>query len=306
MTDLVIGKDDFSEELATRLKAELVKFEEETFADREKKSRLLLKSENQLKGKRVLLVARSNRYLPVPSDPALETLFLLKEIKALGAKKIGLLWPWALYSRQDERFRPGELLSLKSMAELLEHCGIEYFYTIHSHIYKKPVPLSKFFSSNVEVYDISPARLFVEYLKKKDLRNCIVVTPDEEGEGRVREISEPLNCDFRCLPKTRDCETRKIEIDFGDLDVRGRDVIIKDDIAASGGTIVDTYNGIKKMGPRKVYIVLDHLHTLEGIERLCGLGAEEIITTNSFVNETKRPKYFTELNLVPLLAEVIK
>jgi len=306
MTDIVIGKDDFAEELAKRLSAELIKTEEKTFADGEKRPRLLLKSGNQLKGKNALLAVRSNRYNPSPNDSIVETCLLLKEMKGLGVEEIGLLWPWALYSRQDEKFRPGEPASLKYVAELLESCGVTDFYTVYSHIYKKPTPLTEFFSSDVNVHDISPAKLFVEYFKRKKMKDCIIVTPDEKGEDRIREISEPLNYEFRCLLKTRDHNTGKIKIDFGDLDVRGRDVIIEDDIATSGGTVVDTYRRINRMKPRKVYIALVHLLTLEGIKTLYDLRAEEIVTTNSFVNETKQPKYFTELNLVPLLAEVMK
>lgn len=305
MIDIVIGKDDFAEELAKRLKAELIKTEEKTFVDGEKRPRLLLKSDDQIKGKNVLLVVRSNRYKPSPNDSLIETYLLLKEIKELGAKRIGLLWPWALYSRQDEKFRAGEPLSLKYVAELIEDCGVTDFYTVYSHIYKKPAPLKEFFSPKTKVHDISPAKLFVEYFKRKDLKDCVVVTPDEKGEGRVKEISEPLNCEIKCLSKTRNPETGQIKIEFGNLDVGGRDVIIKDDIATTGGTIIDTFNGIKKMGPRKVYIALVHLLTLEGIKKLHDLKTEEIITTNSFVNEMEQPKYFTELNLVPLLADYL-
>jgi ribose-phosphate pyrophosphokinase len=306
MIDLVIGKDDFSEELATSLNTEMVKVESKTFSDREIRPRLLLESENQIKGKDALLVVRSNRYIPSPNDSLTETYLLLKEIKELGAKRIRLLWPWALYSRQDEKFRPGEPLSLKRVAELLEFCGVRDYYTIHSHIYKKPVPLKEFFSTDVNVHDISPAEVFVEHFKQKDLKDCLVVVPDEKGRERAREIAEPLNCEIACLSKIRDPNTAKIKIYFGDLNVRGRNLIILDDVSSSGETLAETYNGIIGMEPRGICIAVYHLVNLDAIKKLYDLRAEEIITTNSFANESGQPKYFTELNIVPLIANYLK
>ncbi len=303
MIDIVIGKDFFAEELAQRLNAEFVIVEVKDFIDGEKRPRLLLKSDKQLEGKDILLAVRSNRFKPSPNDTIVETFILLKEIKNLGANRIRLFWPWTFYSRQDEKFQLGEPLSLKYIAELIESCGVKDFYTIHSHIYKKTVTLNNFFSKNVNVHDISTAKIFVDHFRRRALENTIIATPDEKGEERINEIAEPLNYETKCLTKERDTITGKIKIEFADCDVKDRDVIIKDDIATTGGTIIDTYNGLIRMKPKRIFIALVHLLTLEGIKRLHELKTEEIVTTNSFVNESERPRYFTELNLIPLIAK---
>jgi phosphoribosylpyrophosphate synthetase len=81
-----------------------------------------------------------------------------------------------------------------------------------------------------------------------------------------------------------------------------KDVIIYDDVTASGGTPIKTFEVAKSSEPNRIFIALCHLITKEGIERLYKLNSDEIITTDSFVSEEKID--FTELSLVELIKKL--
>lgn len=83
-------------------------------------------------------------------------------------------------------------------------------------------------------------------------------------------------------------------------DLKDKDVIIYDDVAAGGGTIIRAFELAKQFKPNRIFIVLSHLITKKGIERLYNLGATEIITTDSFISE--EPISFKELSLIPLFS----
>jgi phosphoribosylpyrophosphate synthetase len=75
-------------------------------------------------------------------------------------------------------------------------------------------------------------------------------------------------------------------------------------VAASGGTITDAFKLVYNSKPSRIFIALPHLITKGGIERIYDLGADEIITTDSFNSEES--KKFTELTLIPLISEYVK
>ena len=88
-------------------------------------------------------------------------------------------------------------------------------------------------------------------------------------------------------------------------DLKGKDIIVYDDVASSGGTAEIAYKLSEACSPRSMFIALAHLWTAEEISRLSALGSRELITTNSFGTEHVRNS-FIELSIVPLLVEQLK
>ena len=86
--------------------------------------------------------------------------------------------------------------------------------------------------------------------------------------------------------------------------LRDRDVIIYDDISASGKTIEKIYKLAKKSEPKRIFIAVAHILTKGGVRKLKNLGAHEIITTNSLSSDFS--KDYTELSLTPLLTGYIR
>jgi ribose-phosphate pyrophosphokinase len=298
--DTVIGEDEFSEQLAKQINAKFIKAETYTFPDGEIK--LTLK-EADLKNKNVLLVLRTKRFKSGINDVIMKIYFATNLLREYKVNEINLLLPYMFYSRQDKQFLPGETKSFSSIARLYESLGISNIITINSHLYGKSPNLQSFFK-NIKIHDLSPAKIFSEYLKTKNLKNTIVIGPGKGADKLIEELADLLNVDFEGLEKKKDHKTLEVTTKPPKTDLKNRDVIIYDDVAASGGTIIDTFRLVYNSKPNKIFITLPHLITKEGIEKLYRLGADEIITTDSFYSE--EPKKFTELNLVPLISEYIR
>jgi ribose-phosphate pyrophosphokinase len=292
---LVIGEDNFSKEIADKLNAEFIKVNSFVFPDSEIKP--VIENEDKIKGKKVLLVLRANRFKPSISDCLMKIYFICKTLHG-KAEEINLFLPYMFYSRQDKKFLPGEPESLSDIADLYEGLGIKNIFTINSHLYGKENPLQNYFKK-IKIHDISPSRLFAEYLKAKNLKNSVVLGPGTGPAVMVKELSRMLNTSYECLEKERDHKTQEIFMKPPKSNLKDRDVIIYDDVAASGGTIAPAFELAKKFNPNRIFIVLSHLVTKNGIEKLYNLNSSEIITTDSFVSE--EPIKFTELSLATLV-----
>lgn len=289
--DVVLGEDDFSRDLADKLDAEFVKVNNYVFPDSELKP--IIEDEEKVKGRKVLLVMRTNRFRPSVSDCLMKIYFLCRTLNRLDCE-ISLFLPWMFYSRQDKKFLPGEPESLSNMADFYESLEIKNIFTVNSHLYGKENPLQSYFKE-IKIHDISTSELFADYLKTKNLKNPIVLGPGTGPAVMVKELAKLLNVPCECLEKGRNHATQKVIIESPKTNLKDRDVIIYDDISATGGTIIPVFNYVKNSKPNRIFIALSHIITREGIERLYKLGSDEIITTDSFASEESVK--FTELSL---------
>lgn len=301
---VVVGEDEFAEKLARELQTEFIKITPTIFPDREVKIRMNVSALKRIGSRTALVVIRAKRYAPNPNDCVLKTILVADTLTRYGVRMKDLLLPYMFYARQDGERLPGESNSLSKIANIYEDLGFRNLITANSHLYGKKRALQKFFKS-IRVYDISAASVFADYLATRDLRNVFVVGPGGGPRKMTMELSGYLNCEYECLPKTRDPETGRVDMEPPKSDLRGKDVIIYDDIASSGGTTEMAYRLSETRGSRSIIIALPHLWTAQGINRLSVLGSRGLITTNSFLTErVKNP--FTELSIVPLLAEQLK
>jgi len=299
--DVVIGKDEFSKKLADNIQAKFIKFETLDFPDSEIKPKL--ETEDGISGKRVLIVSRTDRLQPSINKSILETFFLASLVKELEAEEVNLFIPYMFYSRQDKQFLPGEPKSLSNIAEMYQKLGIKNIFTINSHLLGKEKDSLQDFFTNTKIHDISASEMLSKYLRLKKLQDVIVIGPDMGAMKMVKELSNLINGSFECLEKERNHVTGEIKIKPPSKKLQNKDVIIYDDVAASGGTIAKTFEFVENFNPKRIFIVLPHIVTKKGVDRLSKLGCFEIITTDSFVSQEKR---FTELSIIPLIYKYIK
>ena len=301
---VIFGESGFAENLAKELNTDFIEITQTIFPDREIKTRVDVLALQKLKDRTALIVVRSKRYIPNPNDCVLKTMLLADTLEKYNVIKRDLLIPYMFYARQDGERLPGESDSLTKIARVYEDLGFKNLITINSHLFGKKKALQEFFKS-IKVFDISTSKLFGEYLKTKNLENPFVIGPGTGPERMATELSEYINCKYECLDKRRNPETGRVDMDSPKSDLNGKDVIIYDDIASSGGTTEMAYRLSEACHPRRMFIVLSHLWTTEGINRLGILGSQELITTNSFITENvKNP--FTELSITPLLVKCLE
>ena len=298
--DLILGEDDFAKEIAEKLNTEFVRINSFVFPDSEIKP--VIENENKIKGNKVLVVIRTTRFKPSINDCIMKIYFICKLLNELKVGEINLFLPYMFYSRQDKKFLPGEPESLSNIAGLYEELGVKNIFTVNSHLYGKEILLQNYFKK-IKIHDLSPAKIFAEYLKDKKLKNPTVLGPGTGPAVMVKELSKMLNASYECLEKERDHKTQQIVMKPPQSNLENRDVIIYDDVAATGGTIIPVFELAKKFKSNRIFIALSHLVTKNGIEKLYNLNSSEVVTTDSFVSE--EPIRFTELSMITLVDNLI-
>jgi len=270
-----------------------VEVQTKKFPDNEKYVRIL----GDVEGKTVFVIQSMGR---APDEYLLEYFLLVDALKDLGAKKVIGLIPYFAYARQDQRFKPGEALSIKTVSRLIEFVGTDKLYTIDCHRHR--VKEAEFRELvKIPVVDLSAMPLLAEYIKKNyELENPIVMGPDAEAIEWARKAAEVFNCEYDVLEKKRISE-REVEIKPRKLDVNGRDVVIVDDIISTGGTMVEAIKVIKKEGARKVIVACTHPILVEdALAKIYATGVFDVIGTDTV------PSPISVVSVAPLLAEVVK
>lgn len=242
-----------------------------------------------------------------PQDETLiELLFLIKNLKDLGAKKVKVVVPFMGYARQERRFNDGEAISAKIVAELIELAGADEFASINLH----EDCVRKFF--NIPAYNLSAMPAIAEYLKKFTT-DPIIIAPDKGALGFAEEISEILECNCTYLKKVRlgpdKVETTIADIDESDDDsskvqissVKGKQAIIIDDIIATGGTIVNAINILKEHGAVSVNVCCVHPTLVnDAVSKIYAAGATDLAGTDTLKSEV------SSISLAKTIANYLK
>lgn len=264
-----------TKKISESLNAPLVNVKTKRFPDGE----FYFKFEENISGEDLLII----QSLYPPQDTHIMELFLiLHTARDLGAETIKVFAPYLAYSRQDERFLEGECLSAAMIAEILEDLGVDALYTVDIHnenvlkMYRIPV------------YNLTASGELAKYFTRKNLRNPIIVAPDNEelAKRRVEHAARLLNAEWDALEKRRDRHTGDIITFSKDLRVRGRDAIIIDDIISTGRTAANAVKILKEQGARRVFVGASHVLLLkDSIKIILESGAEEVAGTDSVENE---------------------
>lgn len=287
---VIIGgsaSQDLAAKVAEELNEDLCYVETKKFPDGER----YLRVSKEVNGEVTVIQSTS-----FPQDENLvELLFLISNLKDLGADKIRVVVPYMGYARQEKRFNPGEAISAKIVANLIQSAGADEFLTVNIH--EKCV--LDFFDIKAENISAMPA--IAEYIKEKTDEKPLIVAPDKGAYGFAQEIAEILDCECTYLSKVRlgpdKVETRIVDVRCDgnsestvNVDaVKDKKAFIIDDIIATGGTIVNAIGILKQYGARTVDVCCVHpILVNNATTRIYEAGAKSLISTNSISSDTSR------------------
>ena len=246
---IVIGPiDGFSEKIARHLSADFIELNRRVFPDGEICPRIML--DKDIAGQHVVLVNRINRPIN-PNRYLVEYLITIKNLKDLGVEEIDVVMPYFVYARQDKIFRKGEPLSTKYILEMLKQAGATRFFCVSSHFQKEEGK----FNAPLPAFNISGFVSIAEYLKQLNLNNPLILGPDKKSGQFAKQIADILNCESSYMEKKRNLDTGEVKTKT-ELDVAGRDVVITDDIASSGSTLVNSIENLKN--PDRIICTVVH------------------------------------------------
>jgi ribose-phosphate pyrophosphokinase len=208
------------------------------------------------------------------NDAHIELLQLQDAVREAGATDITTVIPYLGYARQDKAFKRGQPISVRATARAIS-TGTDRVFLVEPH---EPA-VADFFTVPTEPIDAAAG--LAEPLS--DLQDPLFVAPDEgaiELATTTRDAYGEGAVDY--FEKDRDYETGEIELTPSDAPVDGRDVVVVDDIIATGGTMSGAIEVLNSRGAGDVYAVCVHPVLAEAARtKLAAAGVERVIGTDS-------------------------
>ena len=277
MSNLSVIAGKSSEKLAKRLsrklEANFIKSEIRVFPDGESKITL---SGNLSKKKSIVVQSMG----PPVDTNLVQILSLISKVKEVSSEVIAVI-PYMGYARQDREFLPGEIITMKVLGKLFKGVGASKIIAVDIH------SIIGFKHFTIKTKNVSAIPDLAKYFKKLNLKNPLVISPDQGGKERAKEFAMQFNSDYIALEKKRDRKTGKIEIKTKNIEVTGRDLILVDDMISTGGSIIKATQFLKKQKCKKVYVACTHALLMNNAEKkIKKSGVTSIISANTIPGKT--------------------
>jgi len=284
-----------AEEIAQYLHVPLADAEVTRFSDGE----VYVQVNENVRGADVFVIQPT---CPPVNDTLMELLIMVDAMKRASARRITAVLPYYGYARQDRKVQSRVPISARLVADLLEAAGIDRVLALDLHAGQ----IQGFFSVPVDHLFAGPV-VMIDYLKKKELQDPVIVAPDAGGVERARAIAKRFDAGLAIIDKRRDGPNSAVAMHLIG-DVKGRDAIVIDDIIDTAGTLLQAVTAIDHGGARRILACGVH-PVLSGpaIDRIKGSPIEEVVVTNTIpVTDAKRLlSRITVLTVAPLLGEAI-
>ena len=250
--------------------------------------------EESVRGARVFLIGSTNP----SSENLMELLLMLDAAKRASARHITAVMPYFGWARQDRKDKPRVPIGAKLIAKLLETAGATRIITMDLHADQ----IQGFFERPVD--HLYASTIFLPYIKDLKLNNLTIASPDMGGSKRAYAYSKFLSSDVVICYKQR--EKANI-ISHMELigDVKGKNVILVDDMVDTAGTLTKAADLMIKRGAISVRAICTHaLLSGNAYEKIEASKLEELIVTDSIPARISHPKVKV-LSCAPLFADVM-
>lgn len=280
-----------AEKICASLECELGNMIVTHFADGE----FAVSFEESIRGEHVFLVQST---FP-NSDNLMELLLMIDAAKRASAKSIIAVIPYFGWARQDRKDKPRVSIGAKLIADLLSVAGIDRLITMDLHADQ----IQGFF--NVPVDHLYASSVFVPFVQSLQLENLVIASPDVGGSKRANSYAKFFGVPLVLCHKSR---SKANEIDTMSIigDVKGKNVILMDDMVDTAGTITKAADIMMDAGAVSVRAIASHaVMSGPATERVTNSKLTEMIFTDS-IPYTKGCDKVRILSIADLFAETIK
>ena len=283
-----------SQEVARYLGIEMTPVIRKRFADGEIYVQIL----ESIRGSDVYLIQPTSR--PV-NDHLMELMIMIDACRRASARQITAVLPYYGYARADRKTAGRESITAKLAANLLTKSGADRVLAMDLH----SAQIQGYFDIPLDHIYGSP--ILVEYLRRKNLPDLVVVSPDVGGVARARAFAKALDdAPLAIIDKRRQAHN-VAEVMNLIGDVAGKTAVLVDDMIDTAGTILEGARLLRREGARQVYACATHaVFSPPAVERLSNGELEEVIVTNTI--PVPEPNLFAQLRVLSvanLLGETI-
>lgn len=236
------------------------------------------------------------------NENLVELLIMLDTFKRSSASRVTAVIPYYGYARQDKKDKPRVPITAKLVADLLSAAGADRILTMDLHASQ----IQGFF--DVPVDHLFAAPVMLDAIRELDIDGLTLVSPDAGGVERTRAVAKRLEASLVILDKRR-VAANEAEVLHVIGEVKGKTVLILDDIIDTAGTVVRSVQALRDEGAERILVAGVHA-VLSGpaLERINEAPVERVLVTNTTPLEEKIAacSKLQPFSVAPLLGEAIR
>lgn len=283
-----------AEKISAKLDKELGSMDISRFSDGE----VMVQVKENVRGRDVFLIQPT---CPPVNESLVELLVMLDALRRASAQRVTAVIPYFGYARQDRKDRPRVPITAKLVANVLTNSGADRVLTLDLHAGQIQgffdIPLDHLYAINV----------FYEHFISNKKENLVIVSPDVGGIKMARAYAKRFGADLAIVDKRRKSpeSTEAMHI-LGD--VNNKNVLLVDDIIATGSSLVGAAAALKKQGAKSIYAAITHgILSNDAVDKLENSDINYLAITDSIpLAQSKKSSKIEIVSVDGLFAEAIK
>lgn len=283
-----------AEKIAKYLGIEVGQIERRRFSDGE----FWVKFQENIRGRDVFLIQPTHP----PADNLMELLIMIDAARRASAARITAVIPYFGYARQDRKDQPRVAITARLISNLLQASSAERILTMDLHT----AQIQGFF--DIPVDHLYSSYVFTRHFKTYQGDNLVVVSPDVGGIALARAYARRLGAGLAFIDKRR---SRHNVAEVMNLigEVKGKDILIIDDIVDTAGTLTKCIAELKKRGCKSVRVACTHpILSGDAINRLSQVEIEEFVVSDTVPlhDEAQKSGLFNVISTAEVFGEAIR
>ncbi len=261
---------DLAERVCEHLDQPLGRSRTEVFPDTE----LIVHIDEDVRGRDCYVVLGTSE--PV-NENLVELLVFADSLRRASARRITAVIPYFGYARQDRKERGRVPITAKLVANMITTAGFNRVLALDLHA----AQIQGFF--DIPVDHLTCGGIFLAHFRamREQLGDLVVVSPDVGNVKIANSFADKLDGDLAIIHKRR-ISGDSVEADTIIGDVRGRTVLMVDDMISTGGTICEAASLLMRYDVKKIIVAATHAVLVKGaIQKLAASPMSEIVLTNT-------------------------
>ena len=285
---------ELGEEVSNYLRVPLANVEISRFSDGE----IYVQIKESVRGADVFVMQSLSS--PV-NDNIMELLVMMDALKRSSANSITVVVPYYAYARQDRKVQPRVPISAKLFADLITVAGASRIMSMDLHAGQ----IQGFF--DIPVDHLYSLPIMLDYIKKLNVDDLVIVSPDAGGVERARHFAKILGCSIAIIDKRRP-KPNVSQVMHIIGEVENKTAIIVDDLVDTAGTLTNAAKALDENGAKAVYACCTH-PVLSGpaIDRINNSPIIELAVTNTIkFSSNVRSNKIKVLSVGAIIGEAIR
>jgi len=257
---------------------------------------IFFKIDENIRGMDVFIIQSTNP----PAENFLELLIMADAARRASARRVTAVIPYFGYARADRKDQPRVAITSKLIANTITTCGFNRVILMDLHASQ----IQGFF--DIPTDHLYSARTFNRFFTELNKTNLVVLSPDVGSTKIARAFAEKLNASLAIIDKRRP-KANKAEVMNIIGDVKGKNIIIRDDMVDTAGTMIKAAEAVANEGAESVVACCTHaVLSGDSIKGLTDSPIEKIYVTDTInLEPLDLPDKFEILSVADLLGEAI-